>query len=447
MAKEKLINWTLAENNMQRGFGAFVIFIYALYGAYIATVYILADDKGGLRSADFLLFVIVFLLLGLSNLGKLLITRTIKNGSKSLILIFIMYLLIKLIFEDSETQEHFFMLLYTDIGQNFIAGFIAFSVLNSKLPVISRVTSRSQNIEGIRNMAIISTLIFIAIILYFLTQFMDTSLFNIFPIRYLPNVYYQDFGDHITIAYCCLVSLQINYFKHNFYSTKSFVVFTLVISLQAILVFICSQVITSNKLVLASLIVSGWAIYLCKPKDLFIGRGRIKVNTFFVVPLYLFLIWLLLYQFFPALDISQLRVYDYGESSSIVENSSFQVRWNQARHIGVEQVMSAPVFGDLANRYLHTSLLSVQVMFGFIGSLLFWMFIVIQLCRIFRHGRNEDLKVIALSILPVSIVSSGFSWGPLWFLIGAMYEYTSQSPKTLNHLHNQSLRNKPQIIC
>jgi hypothetical protein len=95
----------------------------------------------------------------------------------------------------------------------------------------------------------------------------------------------------------------------------------------------------------------------------------------------------------------------------------------------MDQFLNAPIFGDISYKnYMHSSLLSIQTHLGMIGSLLFWTFVVSQLLQIYRRPGNEGLKVIALPILFVSIISSFFTWGPLWFLIGALYEYTPQLP-------------------
>jgi hypothetical protein len=433
----------LSDNRMQIGFGTFVIFLYALYGAHIWSLYIIQGDKGALRSEDFLLFVIVFLLLCLSNLGKLLITRTIKDGGKPIIIIFIIYLMFKLIFQDSETQYYYIGIIFSEIGNNFIVGFIAFSTLNSRMPILSTIMRWPQRPDGMKRLATIGIIIFIVSMLYFLTQFLDTSLLNILDIIFIPlsNDYYQDFGDYITIAYCCLASLQISYFNRNIFSDRKYFIFAFMLLVEALIACICLQAVNSNKSVLVIMLVSVLSIFFCKPKNWLIGFGRIKPKALIFIPIILIGVFLSS-RLLQTIDLSRLNIFAYDENSSILAHSMLQSRWQLVRQSFMDQLSNSPVFGDISiKNYMHSSLLSVQTHLGIIGSLLLWSFIIIQLHHLFWHYGNECLKALSLSILFTSIISSFFSWGPLWFLIGALYAYPPQSSKLSHYSHKNSLRN------
>lgn len=395
------------------------------------SLYILMDDKGGLRSSHFLIFVIVILLLGISNLGKLLVTKTVNNRDNSILVLFIAYMSIRLIPVEVDTQSYYFHIMFSEMGTNFIAGFIAFSLLESCTPAISGIKKRIRGILETKRLAITCTLIFTALMIFFLTQFLGTSLANIFQFSYLPNDYYQDFGDFITIGYCCLISIQISCFKRQFILPRSFYKIVFLVSVQALLVFICLQVVNSNKSVLVTTLVSVSTIYFFKPKNWLISRGRIKLKAFYVIP-FLLISLLLLPRLLAEVDVSQLRVFDYGESSSILENTSIQARWIQIKDSGMEQFLRAPVFGDISIKdYIHSSLISVQTHLGFIGSLLLLSFFGTKLYHVYRYAGNEGLKVIAPPILFAATISSFFSWGPLWFLIGALYGNSPRSAERL----------------
>jgi len=415
------------EDPIQPGLSAFIIFVYYLYGGYILSLYILVGDKGGLHSSDFLLFVIVLLLLVVSNLRKVITTNKIFDGNNIILFLFIFYMLFKYTVVDGEIRVLSPAIFIKDIGTNFIAGFIAFSVFESRLPKVSTIMLRYQRKDGIMRLAIIGTLIFFAMLVYLLSNFIGASLADILEYKVLSNEYYQEFGDYSTVAFCCLISLQVAYFKRRIFTNCIYAIYSLVLSVEVILAFLCLQSVNSNKSVLVIALVAILSLYYCKPKYWLINGWKIKRVTFYVIPV-IFLLSLLIYGFLPPLDISQLRFFDYGQSSSVISNSSLQVRWDQLMDIGKEQLLNAPILGDLSiANYIHSTIISLQTHMGIIGGLLFWSFILLKISNIYRHDGNEGLRSIALPILFVASISSFFTWGPLWFLIGGLYERTPQS--------------------
>ena len=255
-------------------------------------------------------------------------------------------------------------------------------------------------------------------ILSFLSEFIMGS---------FSNDYYQTFGDYMTIAYCCLVPLQVVYLKSSIRSGRAFYFFVMVIIVQTLMTFICLQALDSNKSVVVIVLVSMLAIYVGKPEGLFIRHGRLRISTLLRLPFLLVAI-ILACRYMPAIDISQFHIFDHDESGSVLTNSSMQSRRYIINTYFMDQFQNAPIFGDISIRkYMHSSLLSIQTHLGMIGSLLFWSFIILNLRQVYRHPGNEGLKAIALPILFVSIISSFFTWGPLWFLMGALYEYTPPS--------------------
>ncbi|MCX6227026.1 MAG: hypothetical protein NTV01_20145 [Bacteroidia bacterium] len=428
---------SLKDNRSQPVFGAFIIFLYALYGAFIVFLFILQGNKGALPSEDFLLFVIVFLLLGISNFGKLLILRTVNVGARAMLLLFLIYLFFKILFLDSERFSYYLKSII-DMGSAFIAGFIAFSTINSSEPVISKIIKKFQSGKGIRSLVVISTMIFIGLMLYFLNQLLGTSPSGAFKIMTIQNDYYQNFGDLVTILFCCLLSLQIYKYDRDIYSERKFVLLSIVIIAESAIAFICLQVANSNKSVLVIALISIISIYHCKPKNWLISHSGIKLKAFFLIPIVLIFLFLS-FQLVTSLDITTLRAFDYGEGNSVLTNSSIQSRRDIIDNYFIEQFQNALIFGDMSIKYyMHSSLLSIQTHLGVIGSFLFWSFITLQLRQVYRRRGNSGLKAIAPSVIFVSIISSFFTWGPLWFLVGALYAY---QPQSLDQFHMRGNEN------
>jgi len=425
----------LSADNIQPHSGAFLVFLYALYGAYIESLFILTGDKGGYRSADFLLFVIFFLLLCLSDFGKQFILRMQKNKTNLLLVVFMLYLLLKVLFVEGETQSYYLGILFSEIGVNFIAGFIAFSVLTTRMPLVAKIINRRPSAKTIAFFTVSGALIFAGTMLYFLTSFLGTSLLGILQLRVLPNDFYQDFGDYITIAYCCLVCLHMDYFRRDVYSDKRFAVLVSVLIAEAAIAFVCLQVVNSNKSVTVIMLVLVSAIWLCKPKHWLMNGLHVNRRVFLVAPIIL-VGALAACKIVQAIDLYQFRIFDYGESESLLANSSILVRWQLVQDNFMDQFMSAPLLGDLTiTNYMHSSLLSLQTHLGILGSLLIWSFVLLQMNRLLRCSRGEGLKAISFPVIITSIISSFFSWGPLWFFMGALYAF---SPKSSAPLHGGS---------
>ncbi|MFA5849811.1 MAG: hypothetical protein WC833_08000 [Bacteroidales bacterium] len=284
-----------------------------------------------------------------------------------------------------------------------------------------------QTIKWFRRLTIICTIIFNGLNIYFLSMFFGISMIDVFSgfqISSISNDYYQDFGDYITIAYCCVVAIQIMFLKSSKHKNFAQLIFLGVIAFQTFITFSCLQSVMSNKSVAVIVPVCLLAIYYSLPKGWLFSRKGIKINTLRSVFLIL-IAFLLVYIYIPEIDPSNLRLLDYGESSSFFTNSSVQSRISIIEGSFMQQFLNAPLFGDISyTTYMHSSLLSIQTHLGIIGSLLFLIFIVSQMFKLYRSPGNEALKVITLPILFVSIISSFFTWGPLWFLMGALYEFT-----------------------
>jgi hypothetical protein len=120
--------------------------------------------------------------------------------------------------------------------------------------------------------------------------------------------------------------------------------------------------------------------------------------------------------------ISSLRYFNEAELNGFSNNSSISSRWDQLVGEGTYQLNNNWLFGDLSiENYIHSSLITIQTHTGLIGSLMFWMFFIVQGYYIYFRRDDKFLKSVTLPIVFVSIVSSVFWWLPLWFLAGLIY--------------------------
>ncbi len=404
-----------------RGLGLVAILGYALYGAYIASLYVREGDKGGMRSADFVLFLIAVLFLVTTDLGRQLIARTLRGGARLLLLVLLVYMAAVLMLAGGGTSAFNIGHLFTEVGKYFFVGFVAFAALRSRVYPLSRIAALSGSPAGQWRLAAVSTVFFLAAMGWFLVAFAGTSLRNLGAVAVISNDYYQVFGDYVTIAYGCLIALQVSYVSTQDRSMRTFALFAALLIAQTGLVFFTAQSVSSNKTVVAVGLISAAALYRCWPRRRSVAAGVAAAAA--AVALLLVMRLVLDAAGLPTIDISQFRIFDYGDGA-FYQNTSVLSRWELFRDYGMRQLLGAPVFGDITiTSYQHSSVLSVQTHLGLVGSVLFWGFILLQLRQLRRHGGNRGLRVIALPVLFVSAISSFFSWAPLWFLLGALFEF------------------------
>jgi hypothetical protein len=403
-----------------RGLGLVAILGHALYGAYIASLYVREGDKGGMRSADFVLFLIAVLFLVTTDLGRQLIARTLRGGARLLLLVLLVYIAAMLVLADGGTSALNIGHLVTELGKYFFVGFVAFAALRSRVYPLSRIAALSGSPAGQWRLAAVSTVFFLAAMGWFLVAFAGTSLRNLGAVAVISNDYYQAFGDCVTIAYVCVIALQVSSMATKRGSMRAFALFAGLVVVQAGLVFFTAQSVSSNKTVVAVGLISVAALYRCWPRRRSVTAGVAAVAT--AVVIVLAARFVLEAAGFPSIDVTQFRILNYGDGA-FYQNDSVLSRWELFRDYGMRQLLGAPVFGDITiTSYQHSSVLSVQTHLGLVGSVLFWGFILLQLRQLRPHGGNGGLRVIALPLLFVSAISSFFTWGPLWFLLGALFE-------------------------
>jgi len=126
-------------------------------------------------------------------------------------------------------------------------------------------------------------------------------------------------------------------------------------------------------------------------------------------------------------DFQQLRI--IGHEHYI---PSLNVRMNILRDLFIAHINHAPLFGDMFvhevmnTRYIH-SLLRIIPSLGITGTLFFSLVIFfvyrdIYLCSKYTSRKSINYQIFRLVmityILLGSIIMAGYSWIPLWFIIG-----------------------------
>lgn len=129
-----------------------------------------------------------------------------------------------------------------------------------------------------------------------------------------------------------------------------------------------------------------------------------------------------------GLDLTDLlaltRLLDYGNVESLLDTPSIASRLEILSDCASRQFALGPIAGDLAaefktcgdGHYLH-SLLSIQTHLGLIGSLSFGLAVFWGLRILWREPGFRLLRIPALLVLGVGLISAYFTWMPFWFLL------------------------------
>jgi hypothetical protein len=129
-------------------------------------------------------------------------------------------------------------------------------------------------------------------------------------------------------------------------------------------------------------------------------------------------------------DITKTRLFDYGESGSLSENSSFTSRFEQYTRGEGQMLFQNILFGKLSLIYLHSAFASLQTHLGLVGSFLLWSFVFIRLVLLYRRPGSVIIKSITIPILLIAGFSSFFTWDLLWFYFGAL---STNFNNSINH--------------
>jgi hypothetical protein len=178
-------------------------------------------------------------------------------------------------------------------------------------------------------------------------------------------------------------------------------------------------------------IVSTSKKYFVKSEVKFLSFFRSWMGSHFLkfacLVLILFVLLIYINSYFVIFDLQQLRV--VGHKHYI---PSLNVRMNILKELFIMHFNYAPLFGDmfvhkaLNTTYIH-SLLRIIPSLGITGALFFGLvvFLVyrdINLCSKYTSRTSLNYQIFRLAmvtyILLGAIIMAGYSWIPLWFIIG-----------------------------
>jgi len=381
----------------------------AMYGVHVTHLYAVYGDKGKFISD--VVATALALLIGFSNRGPStqLLHGTINKPSNLPLVFFVAYFFLMLCL--SPLYLDYYTRIVFDTGVFFLLGVLyssrfsaksVFGIIESRLSATSTgvkigagaiffFTMASQMTSAIENLGISSVLLSIG------------------------NDYYQSLGDYFLIAYLCWLGFRQKSEEGGASDQKSYPgVLLLIIEIIASVLFL--QFYGSNKAFLVVVLSGCLFFYYYSLKNL--RTAGIALITLLPVSF-------VLTELFDQNMLSGLRFFRELSQGSLAENTSWVSRAEQFYGEGLEQLQLAPLLGDLtiADKYLHSSVLSLQTHLGAVGSLFFWIYFAIKFYKLHDQSCQNDfgIKLMALPIVVVSGISSAFWWPPLWFIAGALF--------------------------
>ncbi len=399
--------------------GLLLVVAYGFYGSYLESLNILQGSKGSLRSAEFVLALGFVALLAGTNLSMRLVRIVSRPRSEWLMIGFLLYFMARLVSLDASFQGQYFVYLVTQIGVGLVVGYLAFVPLKSRVFPISRVYSYIGTRQSQWHAWAIVAMSILGLVLLASQIGLWSNVLGRIQWLFVNNEYYQDFSDFLGIAMSCLVGAQLYYHERLRDHGLPYSVLAIALLLQLGLALICVQFVGSNKGAVWMAGLAAMAIYFVWPRT---SRGRPRMTLGGISLILLFAISCTLVFLFLWTDINLIN-FRLGRSvdTGVVEGSGLGIRIEQIRMQALSQMDRSPFLGDLSIvDYMHSSLISVQTHLGFVGSVLFWGFILAKLKRLYSGPGNTAQKAIVPPIIAVSVISSVFYWMPLWFAVGVL---------------------------
>lgn len=393
--------------------GALFIGIISLYELYIAFSNTMYGEKDFL-SKEFFLFLLFVFLVSATNFIDL-IAQLFSKLSTSLLVLFLIYFLISALLSSSEISSEYTKQIMIYLPVSFLTGFLGFSNFQLKY----KLFDVSAGNKPFKSVTYFLTFTYIVISLFITGGFLLTLDSRFIQIATETNIYYQDFGDAYIKAVICIWIFQYMYLKSLSNYDKSYFNFSILVIFQAILTAVNLVLIGSNKGTALIFLTAGSFLFFAKPPNWLFKGYSVKKRFFSILPVLLLGVLLLLYPL-SLIDITQTRLFDYGNAGSISENSSFTSRLDQFKGGEGDRLFQNLILGNLSLVYLHSIVASVQTHLGLLGSILLWGFLLLRLIPIYNSKGKVILKAISLPILIIGTISSFFTWDLLWVYFGAI---------------------------
>ncbi len=396
--------------------GKLLALFVGMYGVHVYGQIILFDSKGFLLSTFVFVWLIIFGSFTFNSTLRQVITISYRAWHKVLILFFIVYLTINALFYAGYPLSYTLASITSIILPGFFLGVISNIDYSNTLAMNTWLYKLETDNFAMRFYNSVGVLV-VLFIIYQIYLFYVNKLGMALVLATVNNEYYQDFGDYFIIFYCGWLAVREYNRKRLQRTDRSYFIFSLVIMIEIVISVLFLQIIGSNKAPLTVVAIGLFYLYFSS-EGILMYRLRQLAAIFLIstVGLLAFL------GFVDPEIISSLRYFNEAELNGFSNNSSISSRWDQLVGEGTYQLNNNWLFGDLSiENYIHSSLITIQTHTGLIGSLMFWMFFIVQGYYIYFRRDDKFLKSVTLPIVFVSIVSSVFWWLPLWFLAGLIY--------------------------
>lgn len=399
--------------------GALVAVLLISHGLLVAANLSLVGSRGWYPSPELVLAGMLVALTLASDLTTRVAGSLLRNGIAVLLLALLIHYLVGAVRSPLAVQAVLLRSHLLEVARWSLIGFVTMSGVRFRLAVPGARAAGS-----IRAAAVIATVAFWVTVFLIGQQGLQAMRINIFLIIAGEGAFYQLFGDYFIIAAGLTLGLQAMWCRDHQHAGYAFPAFVLLVVLQGVASFFLLQLFGSNKAPLVVVLMCGMAVLVARPTHwLFRGfayRRRALPGLAVLLGTLAFAMIML-----PQLDLPPMRIFGFGEETSVLESTSVTSRGEFLVEAGPAQLLDSPLFGNLSmgtlsGTYLHSSLLSLQSHLGVVGTALLGVVLLVGWRRVRHDPTAGVLRVTFWPILATSAVSSFFTWGPLWFVVGGL---------------------------
>ncbi len=393
-------------------------------------------SKGIFFSAIVILFGIFLLLFGIGKVVKTIVRRLFDDNINFLIIIFLAFYFIRILLLDINEVVYHFRIFVLQVIPMFILGIISFSNFKSVIKEVNIFVGLLYNPKYYLKLYIALQIILLLYFVQIIPQLISSYVSNAVTLMTINTEYYQVIGDYFIIVFMFITSIKLNIYEMYKHKKWSYIYFVLISIIEFIIYTIYLQILGSNKTPLMLFLITSFIIVVYRPKFRITKKQLLAFAIVFIGSAIFLISSDAILQ---NLNLQQFRIFNSDQGGgSILENQSLMIRIEQVLGLGLHQINTSPIWGDLSIiDYMHSTLISTQTHLGIVGFILLWGFITLKLIKIYIIERYNLLLWISVSVIFVSILSSVFYWGPFWFIIGGLYSFTKKSKQvrySLNHV-------------
>lgn len=418
----------LYSNNNPASRLEFISLIYFTL-ALVATVKAILTGDNSFYWMAHLVFICLFIIVLFStNALRVLITQFTGNFGGVCLLFFLFYYMVMAIgYQDAVVSSNHIRYITRAVIPGFLTGFVLFS--KTGILSVRGFPKLHQSIRSfLLNTPLLVSLLFcllaIVLVLSMFLSIRRTDIFLITNITEGDEIDYQAFGEYALLVFIGALTILYYYLKQkrDYYITFCSIVFCL-----GFVFSIALALVGSNKELVALILILLMCVVYAKPKNYVIKHNKIRLKKLFIV-LSILLFCGAVSFYISGIELPYLRIFGFGQQTSLLENESLVSRINIFMDTGIDQLSINPLFGNLGadyivgrpGSYIH-SIISVQSHLGMIGTLLLLGYLMHRLYRLYANDGRSLLKIITPPILFVSLVGTFFTWFVFWFLIGALF--------------------------